>query len=66
MDSRLLIEESGIYKSLDQDVIVQMCSGKTGDGVKEGITKLLHFIRKQPRHSLNTQSRQLKDRILAN
>ncbi len=36
-DCQQLIEELGIYRFIDQDVIIQKCSAKTGEGIFEGL-----------------------------
>lgn len=41
-----MIEECGVYRNLDQDVVIQMCSSKTGEGIHEGIQKIMNLIKK--------------------
>ena len=39
-----LIDWTGVKEVLEMDIIVQKCSALTGDGLNEGIEKLINFI----------------------
>ena len=44
VDFSELTDSTGIKEILDLDVIVQKCSGKTGEGLYEGLEKLSSFL----------------------
>ncbi|CAK71287.1 unnamed protein product (macronuclear) [Paramecium tetraurelia] len=52
LDNQVLIQECGVFGYLEQDTIFQMCSAKTGDGVQEGIQKLINLIKKQQKPNI--------------
>ncbi|CAD8054088.1 unnamed protein product [Paramecium primaurelia] len=52
LDNQVLIQECGVFGYLEQDTIFQMCSAKTGEGVQEGIQKLINLIKKQQKPNI--------------
>ncbi|CAD8050109.1 unnamed protein product [Paramecium sonneborni] len=52
LDNQVLIQECGVFGYLEQDTVFQMCSAKTGEGVQEGIQKLINLIKKQQKPNI--------------
>ncbi|CAD8051782.1 unnamed protein product [Paramecium sonneborni] len=55
LDFQVLLEECGVEKNLQFQKAWQMCSCKTGEGIEEGIKKLVFLIKKQQTTVQNQQ-----------
>ncbi|KAL4502306.1 hypothetical protein ABPG72_011893 [Tetrahymena utriculariae] len=48
LDANTMIQETGVHSELDLDVFIQKCSAKSGQGLQEGLDKLInYFVRGQ-------------------
>ncbi|CAD8045946.1 unnamed protein product [Paramecium primaurelia] len=64
LDNQVLIQECGVVGYLEQDTVFQMCSVKTGEGIQEGIQKLINIMKKQqkpniPLHTIQQHQRKI-------
>ncbi|CAD8137044.1 unnamed protein product [Paramecium pentaurelia] len=55
INCKAFLDECGVLKNLEQEKAWQMCSSKTGEGIEEGIQKLMLLIKKQYTRPQNQQ-----------
>ncbi|KAL4503314.1 hypothetical protein ABPG72_000920 [Tetrahymena utriculariae] len=61
VEFKALVEETGVDNMNENDIIIQKCSAKTGDGLMDGMEKLVSYFLNNDKNSSNKQNQLSKN-----